>query len=196
MEEKRLCKNCGLLLPVSEFYQRHDRPNEIWHVCKKCTCKKHREYARKNPEKIKEITARTREKHREVLRQRNREFYYKNKDNPKYKESLRRTKEKHGEEWKAKEREKRRRFNEKWKHPCIKCGETRLYLIQFHHIDPSTKAFCIGASATTKKEELLIEETKKCVCLCSNCHDEFHYFYGNNPLFPVEALEEYLGRKL
>ena len=38
----------------------------------------------------------------------------------------------------------------------------------------------------------LCNEIKKCVCLCSNCHDEFHYFYGDHPNDPVEALTKYL----
>lgn len=178
------------------FYVRKGRPNEIVRICKICAAKRQREYAKNNPEKIKEISARGREKHREEIKQRNRDFYYKNKDTEKYKESIRRTKEKHGEEWRKKDRERRRAFNEKWKRPCEKCGEKRLYLIQFHHIDPATKSFCIGANATSRQEDALEAEVKKCVCLCSNCHDEFHYLYGGNPQNPVEALEEYLGRRL
>ena len=196
MEEIRICHGCGLELPISEYYQRKTRPNEKINFCKKCVCQKHMEYARKNPEKIKEISARGREKHRDEIRQRNREFYQRNKDNPKYIESVKRTREKHADEWKAKDRERRRLFNERWKHPCEKCGEQRLYLIQFHHIDPNTKSFCIGASATSRQDDILEAEVKKCVCLCSNCHDEFHYFYGNKPKYPIEALEEYLGRKV
>lgn len=195
MEETRLCKKCNKVLPVSEFYERKSRPNEKIYVCKKCTCEHSRQYAKDHPERVKEIAARGRIKHREEIRRRNREFYHKNKDTPKYKESVRRTKEKHGEEWKTRDKERRRAFNEKWKHPCEKCGETRLYLIQFHHVDPKTKLFCIGATATSKKEDELEKEVKKCVCLCSNCHDEFHYLYGQKPKEPVKNLEEYLGKK-
>lgn len=86
----------------------------------------------------------------------------------------------------------RNEFFVKWKKPCQKCGEQRLYLIQFHHIDPATKEFDIGASIINKNPKICEEEVKKCVCLCSNCHDEFHYFYGLNPDDPVKALKEYL----
>ena len=185
MEETRVCHGCGLELPISEYYQRKTRPNEKINFCKKCICKK-----------IKEISARGREKHREEIRQRNREFYQRNKDNPKYIESIKKTREKRGDKWKEKDREPRRLFNERWKRPCEKCGEQRLYLIQFHHIDPNAKSFCIGASATSRQDDALEAEVKKCVCLCSNCHDEFHYFYGGKPERPIEALEEYLGRKV
>lgn len=195
-EEFRLCKKCGELLPVSEFYVRKTRPNEKIYVCKKCTCEHTREYNKAHKERTREIAARCRERHREEIKQRNREYYYKHKDDPAYQESKQKTVEKHSDEWKAKDRERRRAFNEKWKHPCEKCGESRLYLIQFHHIDPSTKSFCIGANATSKQDSLLEEEVKKCICLCSNCHDEFHYLYGAKPKHPVESLSEYLGRKV
>ena len=57
---------------------------------------------------------------------------------------------------------------------CAKCGETRSYVLDFHHIDPSEKSFTIG---TLRKgsEEALQKEIDKCVCLCANCHREFHH---------------------
>ena len=70
--------------------------------------------------------------------------------------------------------------------------ETNMMLKECHHIDPNTKEFCIGANSTSKSEEVLVNEIKKCVCLCSNCHDEFHYLYGSKPKEPVKALQEYL----
>lgn len=89
---------------------------------------------------------------------------------------------------------KRKEEYERLKHPCEKCGENRMYLIQFHHIDPSTKLFDVTHGGG--KNRNISEEVKKCVCLCSNCHDEFHYFYGKVPKYPKESLEEYLGVKL
>lgn len=85
---------------------------------------------------------------------------------------------------------RRREQSLQFKQPCAKCGETRLHLIQFHHIDPKTKEFCIGASH--KRTEELEKEVKKCVCLCANCHAEYHFFYGRNPKNPIETLQAYL----
>ena len=79
------------------------------------------------------------------------------------------------------------------KHPCVKCGESRPYVIDFHHIDPKDKKFNVG-KAKTYSQQTLLKEISKCVCLCRNCHQEFHHFYGNNPDKPVESLTEYLGR--
>lgn len=76
------------------------------------------------------------------------------------------------------------------KTPCVKCGENRHYLIQFHHIDPKEKKFEL---TIRHSHNSVTDEVKKCVCLCSNCHDEFHYFYGKKPDNPVENLTDYLG---
>lgn len=80
------------------------------------------------------------------------------------------------------------------KTPCAKCGEKRAYVLDFHHINPDDKRFNISTRATHYSVDAVIEEVKKCVCLCRNCHIEFHYLYGNKPKLPVESLTEYLGR--
>ena len=77
------------------------------------------------------------------------------------------------------------------KTPCVKCGEERKCSIHFHHIDPSKKIAALSRGCLGKAS--IIEEAKKCVCLCANCHEEFHYIYGHNPEKPIEALKEYLG---
>lgn len=77
---------------------------------------------------------------------------------------------------------------------CLKCGEDRPYVIQFHHIVPATKS--IKHSVRNYSLEKIEQELDKCVCLCANCHIEFHHLYGSNPDKPREALEEYLGKQL
>lgn len=81
------------------------------------------------------------------------------------------------------------------KTPCVKCGESRLYVIDFHHIDPKTKAFNINRKTAKTNFEIIKKETSKCVSLCRNCHAEFHYLYGVIPNDPIKALKEYLGGK-
>lgn len=84
-----------------------------------------------------------------------------------------------------------RDFIESLKHPCEKCGEERSYLIQFHHVNPENKKFNLALCGTRSKSTIWAEACK-CVCLCSNCHDEFHHIYGKNPEDPGKALMEYL----
>lgn len=73
---------------------------------------------------------------------------------------------------------------------CIKCGEKRHYLLDFHHLDPSTKSFQI-AQGESKGWDKVKVEIDKCILLCSNCHREFHYFEKKNNII----LEEYLNLK-
>lgn len=80
------------------------------------------------------------------------------------------------------------------KSPCIKCGEKRLYVLQFHHINPENKVFELGSTGVFKSKSRIKNEVDKCVCLCANCHTEYHWLYGKRPEQPVETLTEYLGR--
>lgn len=81
---------------------------------------------------------------------------------------------------------------DKYRYNCEKCGESRLYLIDFHHINPSEKSFTISDGKHSLKR--VAEEVNKCICLCKNCHCEFHYLYGKNPENPLVALNEYLNK--
>lgn len=72
--------------------------------------------------------------------------------------------------------------------PCVKCGESRIYVLDFHHVDETQKEFTIGKLKKGKKE-LLQSEINKCISLCSNCHREFHYLHSK---FGI-SLEDYLN---
>ena len=65
-------------------------------------------------------------------------------------------------------------------------------MLDFHHVDPSQKEFTI-IDGYRNSDDKLIAEIEKCVCLCANCHREFHHFYGLQPDNPIEALDEYLS---
>lgn len=70
---------------------------------------------------------------------------------------------------------------------CQKCGETKWYLLDYHHKDPEDKDFNI-AKGHRKNMDLLVSEIEKCITLCSNCHREFHHFERLGPI----TIEEYL----
>lgn len=56
---------------------------------------------------------------------------------------------------------------------CVRCGYNKcLKALEFHHIDPSQKDFTISNDHFRLQEA--IEESKKCILICSNCHKEFH----------------------
>ena len=100
----------------------------------------------------------------------------------------------HKSEAKSRDAEYRRMVDE-LKTPCVKCGEKRLYVIDFHHIDPAEKSFNINRKTAKRNFSIIEDEAKKCVCLCRNCHMEFHYLYGMKPPHPAEALQHYLHEK-
>lgn len=194
-EITKVCNVCGRELPASCFYVRRASKDALDYRCKDCAKEYAQWYRDTYPEKVKEISAKTRAKNRERIRQRQNEKYAINKKNPEYMRKRLEYAREHYPERREKNRMATIEFNNQ-KGNCEKCGESRKYLIQYHHIDPKTKLFSIGESVNSKRKEVLDSETKKCVCLCSNCHDEFHYFYGSRPEDPVGSLCEYLGREL
>ena len=57
---------------------------------------------------------------------------------------------------------------------CGICGYNKCDRnLVFHHIDPSQKEFAFG-QLQSKAWLKLVEEVKKCVMLCHNCHGEVH----------------------
>lgn len=96
----------------------------------------------------------------------------------------------HKDKWKIdnkKHSEKRNKLINEWKSKgCAKCGDTRSYVIDAHHIDPTQKQFSIGTSIRGIKPTQ--QELEKCIPLCSNCHREFHYLEQQNNI----TIKEYL----
>jgi len=82
------------------------------------------------------------------------------------------------------------------KKPCAKCGEKRLYVLDFHHINPATKSFNINRKSAKSNFRIIEAEVDKCVCLCRNCHMEFHFLYGMNPKEPYKDLQDYIGKEV
>ena len=56
---------------------------------------------------------------------------------------------------------------------CYICGYNKYNgALDFHHISPDKKLFNLSLRGLTKGIKTIIEEAKKCVLLCSNCHRE------------------------
>lgn len=51
---------------------------------------------------------------------------------------------------------------------CKWVGKWEPALLQFHHTDPATKLFNIGAGGASIKS--VMDEMKKCTLVCANCH--------------------------
>ncbi len=58
---------------------------------------------------------------------------------------------------------------------CTKCGYDKcIAALDFHHVDKTNKEFNIFEKGKTAWKKI-IEELKKCILLCSNCHREHHW---------------------
>lgn len=165
LEKQKTCSCCHRILPVNFFWKSKGSPDGFQGYCKECMKAKHAKYQKDHPEKMRE--------------------YAKNHWNKYRKEKL------NGDRIRM---SKRQEFLDTLKTACAKCGESRVWVIQFHHIDPEQKKFGVGdGSNCHKSKDAVIQEVKKCVCLCANCHKEFHYLYGQKPLNPVEDMNQYLN---
>ena len=111
------------------------------------------------------------------------------RDNEKYKK------------WQQKARyERKRKLVDMLGGCCSKCGYKKcIQALDFHHKDSKNKSFSISEKGLCRKWQDLVDEVKKCIVLCRNCHAEEHYgIVGSNPTRPtleangVKAPEEYM----
>lgn len=172
------CTKCGIEKDESEFNRDRGRKDGLFSWCRECANAQSRKWHHENwvhsmeVKKVYESShaeerAAYRLEHREQILQRNKERYAQG-----------------------------RALVESLKLPCAKCGDSRKYVIDFHHIDPDTKLFEVSKSTTGRAHKSILQEVEKCICMCRNCHTEFHYLYGNVPAEPIKALKEYLGESV
>ena len=59
---------------------------------------------------------------------------------------------------------------------CKNCGYSKNYAaLEFHHVDSGIKSFQLDLrSLSNRRWSVIVEEAKKCILLCSNCHAELH----------------------
>jgi len=52
--------------------------------------------------------------------------------------------------------------------PCLFCGEEE---VEWHHVNADKKDGLVNSFTNYKR---MVEETKKCWCLCRECHTKLH----------------------
>ena len=77
---------------------------------------------------------------------------------------------------------------------CIKCGTKYPVILLFHHIDNKLKKEKICLMYKTSRG-VINKEIAKTVCLCHNCHEDFHYIYGRKDNSKSQ-LEKYIDKKV
>lgn len=61
-------------------------------------------------------------------------------------------------------------------HPCVRCGERDIRVLQFHHRNPKTKQHAVGFMISKAMSwDLIKAEIDKCDVMCSNCHIRHHH---------------------
>lgn len=61
-------------------------------------------------------------------------------------------------------------------HPCQYCGESRHYVLVFHHRDASEKDADIAKMLSNSVSvDRMLDEISKCDVLCANCHRALHW---------------------
>jgi len=77
---------------------------------------------------------------------------------------------------------------------CIKCGINDPVILLFHHIDNKSKSEKICLMYKTSRG-VINKEIEKTICLCHNCHEDFHYIYGRKDNTQSQ-LKQYVGKKV
>jgi len=74
---------------------------------------------------------------------------------------------------------------------CCNCGYFKcIKALDFHHLNPTQKEFSLS-KWDSAKWETLVEEAKKCILVCSNCHREIH-----DNLLDVSSLHQIIDENL
>lgn len=58
---------------------------------------------------------------------------------------------------------------------CERCSENHVACLQFHHIDRKLKIKTPSLFIVNNNKKGFLEEIKKCIVLCANCHAKEHY---------------------
>jgi hypothetical protein len=80
---------------------------------------------------------------------------------------------------------------------CQLCGYNKCPdALEFHHIDPHSKKFSFGSvRANIKGWKILVEELRKCILVCSNCHKEIHAKIHDDQMLKSSFNEDWVEYK-
>ena len=80
---------------------------------------------------------------------------------------------------------------------CAKCNySTTNSALEFHHLDPNQKNDTVSNMfRNPRKIESIIDEAKKCVLLCANCHRELHDKLWDIQSIVIPVFNESIFRK-
>ena len=62
---------------------------------------------------------------------------------------------------------------------CKECGESRYWVLDFHHRDPKEKDVEVSTLMRRGNKTKILKEIEKCDVLCANCHRDLHFKENN-----------------
>jgi hypothetical protein len=137
------CRKCESNLPESSFGSHKDRSDGLQSYCRECQRAYHHTYAAEHSGAHR--NAKYRDRHPERARSQTAAYYRS------YRALLRPILE---------------------SVICVDCGQDDSHYLRFHHRDPKTKEFEIGAGS--RSHETLMREIAKCDVVCAKCHCARH----------------------
>lgn len=76
---------------------------------------------------------------------------------------------------------------------CANCGEDCIICLDFHHLESEEKDYEVAQFVYGGySKDRIIEEIRKCIVVCSNCHRKIHAGYLEIETF-IYDLDEYLS---
>lgn len=105
---------------------------------------------------------------------------YKDPRDPRKLETQRRHYERHSQRVKEAVAVRRKQYREKWLEfkrslRCTRCGENHPAALDFHHVIRDHSYKSVNTLAKNGQYKKAVEETKKCIVLCANCHRKHHW---------------------
>ena len=81
---------------------------------------------------------------------------------------------------------------------CNLCGYNKtINALEFHHIDPKEKKYGISSQGICHSLEEDLQEIKKCILVCSNCHREIHdNLYTQKQLIEKKQYNDQIEKEL
>ena len=157
-------------------------------VCREKHRQQEKGRRQKDPEHVRRLARENYQKNREQILRRHKEDAHYIKVRNAWKENnkellrgyYRRSHQKRSTKANEYQREKRQKYRKRiWEIQseagCAHCGVGDPVVLLFHHIDPNTKLFDIGAYGQLKPWPEIEAEMAKCIVLCHNCHRRLHF---------------------
>ena len=81
---------------------------------------------------------------------------------------------------------------------CNICGYDKVIgALEFHHLIPEEKSYGIASNGTCRDIEQDLQEVKKCILVCANCHREIHHnIYSLEELKNFQIFNQDLANQL